>query len=154
MSSYVNWYIKDNEKENVYAYFDSYSRSSTIYRIFNSVKGENTDKDDKALLVSKTDLQAMAEMAKELINSDKAYLNRIKENCTLILQSNNSMDEKIDYINTYNEHQEEIEEDIETLQYAYYFFEVMKNKQYSGENEYVYAGIEALSPDAEIGTEY
>lgn len=149
MSSYVNWYIKDRDKENNYVYFDSHSRSSDIYHIFQQECGENVDEQGRALGITRDNFKDMIEVAGDLINSNEAHIKRLRDSSVLIMSGNNSLDDKMEYIAEYNSRIEELQQDIRVLQYARCFFEVLLNAQY-GKDIIIYGGIEAVSPNAEV----
>lgn len=146
MSSYVNFYIKDVNR-NVSVYLNSYSRSSKIYGIFRDEAGENRLADEHAAQLQLWKIRNMIDAAKALRDSDQAYLQRIKNACEMFLNSNSSVEDKYEYIGSFQEQQVEIEEDIAELESAIWFFNFLANIQYSDKADFIYAGIDACNPD-------
>lgn len=153
MSSYVNFYVKDNKRE-VAIYLEGYSRSSRIYNLFSNEIGSNRDENDNALPLSLSKIRDMSDMAEALYESDKAHLKRIKDACEMFLNSNSPVSEKYDYIGSYQEQQMDIEEDMKELESAIWFLRFLSNIQCSDANQVIYAGIDAGNPDGSDDDNY
>ena len=142
MSSYVNFYIKNNKK-NVYTYLFGYSRSSKMYETFYETLGSNCNKQGYCNELTKEDLISIRSHIKDEIDREKK--NRIeRENfMSQVGGWNNSVGEKLELINECREFINYLEEDIEALIYAQAIYGVLYEMvDFNPDKSQLYAGID------------
>lgn len=114
MSSYVNFYIKNNKK-NVYTYLFGYSRSSKTYEVFYETMGNNHNKEGYCNELTKEDLSYIINHINSEINTYKERCNEREQFNIQVGSWNNSIDEKLELINEGFEMIDFYKEEIEAL---------------------------------------
>ena len=147
MSSYINFFIRS---DNRFLPLGNFSRSSEIYqRLNNDVPYEKL----KALTYNK-----LNNVVNNIIEDAHKYNNRIlkyKKEIELIATFNNSVEDKLEAINSIESTIEDIEESISELNFAQGWFDSLckiidRASEYTDEDynglidasKYIYAGIE------------
>lgn len=145
MSSYVNFYLRIND---LFISLGSWRRSSEMYQALRSESpyGKIRSFSYKDLLEIATDLNDKIDHLKEMKENDE-------NQCQMILQANNSLDEKMEAINEIRNNSEEIDSIIKevgiTVATLHVFCDMIKEYKYNSVklsndcDHYVYVGIDA-----------
>lgn len=148
MSSYVNWYLRKGET-NTYIYLNGYSRNHEIYKAFNDVVGGYSE---LAKEITIAQIQDMKNYIKDMQESYKAHLKRIDDLIDIALKADNSLEEKMVYINDLkgDDYYADVQDAIESCNYALFFFSFIEDLIINnGQRPTVFAGIEACNPSGE-----
>lgn len=152
MSSYLNFYLKD--KSNHFNYLNGFTRSTAIYEYGHDYAQYEYG---VALNVNVCN-QIIADIDRELSQHDSA-VNNCNERKSLIVQMNNSMEDKLAAINEVEEFLASINEITEALAAARGFYVTMRGIAQSAseaadadDDNYIYFGIEWY-PEYTTGTE-
>ena len=142
MSSYVNFYIKNNKK-NVYTYLFGYSRSSKIYEAFYETMGCNRNDDGYCNELTKEDLIAIRSYIKDELARDKKSKADREQFMSQIGSWNNSVEDKLELINECREFINYLEEDIEALISAQTVYGVLYEMiDFNPDKSQLFAGID------------
>lgn len=148
MSMYVNFFIK---RDNKFIRIADYSRNSQIYKITSDCLPYG-----KARALTIFDLENFSNTVREDIIECKKRIEKINTCINNISNFNNSIEDKLEAIHTYEMDKSDWEDDIEELQFAKNFFMFLEDLIESGiygeenkemnSNKYLYAGIEVGEP--------
>lgn len=157
MSSYVNFYVK-NPINGSFTPLASYSRSSLLYRAFDDpifsgrqVKDENGDSYTLPVSATKTRLKQIQSSISTDIKKNEGTITNRKEKIDLIMDANNSLDEKMEIVDDILDFIDELTEDNEEAQSAIEFIDFLigiieqfeYSDNYSGaKDEIIYIGID------------
>lgn len=152
MSSYVHFYIRDTEVSNKYIYLTSWSRCNAVYEIFYNIMGNNIKRhgedDYVALPLTKSNIRDLIDAAKTKRDN---YQKMIEDNRALkadILIANNSLEEKMEQLDSLKETDLEIQEEINGLITASNFFWLLDDfLEVGNDNARICAGIEGDNPN-------
>ena len=157
MSSYLNFYLRVNDN---FIPVGSYSRSNEIYQEFRDIAPF-----EKIRAITEVDLDTGIFDLTNKINKSKARVESCKEDIENILRANNTMEDKIGFINDTKEMIEEYKEIIAecehwvaildhfkdmideyryAIDYPYEDEDNGVNKFTNDYNHYLYMGVEAL----------
>lgn len=147
MSSYIHFYLRVGDN---FVPLGSFSRSSRIYRMFQSVAPYEQIAAFTAAQVS--EIQKEAGLALKQINDSLTGYKKMKQD---IMAANNSLEEKMEYISSYIDScVADALEDKEELEYAVHYLSFIleaiwetefNNNGFDGKN-FFYAGIEISNP--------
>ena len=146
MSSYVNFYLRVNDS---FAPIGSWSRSSELYRAM-----EDYCPYEKLCAFDSATLMDVIHNLEDKIDRMKEMRKFDENRCQMIMQANNSIDEKLEAIYNIESNFEEIDSSIEETAFAAdtlrVFYNMIEDFRFSDDgkfsndyNHYVYAGIEA-----------
>ena len=148
MSMYVDFFIK---RDNKFIQIADYSRNSQIYKITSDCLPYG-----KVRALTIQDLEKFIGVVCRDIKEYKERIEKINMRISNISSFNNSVEDKLEAINTYEMDKSEWEDDIEELQFAKNFFmfleDLIESGIYGEENKeinsdkYLYAGIEVGEP--------
>ena len=142
MSSYVNFYIKNNKK-NVYTYLFGYSRSSKMYESFYETLGNNRDAQGYCNELTKEDLINICNYIRDEIDHDKKNKAEREQFISQVGGWNNSIEEKLEFINDCREFINYLEEEIEALIYTQAIYGVLYEMvDFNPDKSQLYAGID------------
>ena len=145
MSSYVNFYLRVNDS---FAPIGSWSRSSELYQAM-----QNRCPYEKICAFDGADLMDIVRDLEDKISRMKKVRESDEKRCQMIMQANNSIDEKMEAINEIESNFDEMDSFIEEVQFAADTLRVFYNMiddfkfsdgKFSNDcDHYIYAGIEA-----------
>ncbi len=144
MSMYINFFIK---RDNKFIRIADYSRNSQIYKITSDCLPYG-----KVRALTIYDLEKFNGIACRDIEECKKHIEKINMCINNIGSFNNSIEDKLEAIHTYEIDKSDWEDDIEELQFAKNFFAFLVDLIGSGTYEevnsdkYLYAGIEVGEP--------
>lgn len=148
MSMYVDFFIK---RDNKFIRIADYSRNSQIYEITSHYLPC-----EKVRALTIHDLEKFSSIARENIEECKKRIGKINMHISNISGFNNSVEDKLEAIHTYEMDKSDWEDDIEELQFAKNFFTFLEDLIESGiyveeskeinSDKYLYAGIEVGEP--------
>lgn len=148
MSMYVDFFIK---RDNKFIRIADHSRNSQIYKITSDCLPYG-----KVRALTIFDLEKFSDIVHEDIIECKKHIEKINICISNISNFNNSLEDKLEAINTYEMDKSDWEDDIEELQFAKNFFMFLEDLIESGiygeenkemnSNKYLYAGIEVGEP--------
>ncbi len=136
MSQYLNFFVR-HDKE--FVPIADYSRSTTVYSEVNAPYG-------KIRKFDREELRAIAERLRAGKKFAKSQIKAVNYRLKLIAGANNSLEEKLDVINSELELIDEYKEDIQTLDRYAYELDFIAEMTYDNE---VFAGIEIGEPTEE-----
>lgn len=153
MSSYVSFWVR-NKKGQYTPLFD-FSRSNSIYQACyelgicgKTVKRDENDYfgDCYALPFTKQNSNEVRGWLEEEIQRGKKSIENYEELVKQMWQANNSLEEKMEYINDYNQIIEELKEDLEQNQWGLNVVIavewIREANSYDNAAEVIYAGID------------
>lgn len=148
MSMYIDFFIR---RDNKFIRIADYSRNSQIYKITSDCLPYG-----KVRALTIFDLEKFSNIVHEDIIECKKHIEKINTCISNISNFNNSIEDKLEAINTYEMDKSDWEDDIEELQFAKNFFMFLEDLIESGiygeenkemnSNKYLYAGIEVGEP--------
>lgn len=148
MSSYVNFYLRVNDK---FAPIGSWSRSSAMYRTW-----QGSMPYEKIRPITDEKLKYIINDFKDQISSLERHKADYEADISLIMNANNTpLEEKIDGVAAIREEISEINDEIEDFQYCIstmeVFCDMIEDYRYADDpkfdndyNNYIYGGIEAF----------
>lgn len=153
MSSYVSFWVKN--KKGQYAPLFSFSRNNSIYQACyeTGLDCKFIKKDDNDYFGSRYAIPFTREMSNEACDWLKDEINKCTQRITeykdlikQIWQTNNSLDEKTEYVTSYNQIIEEYKEDLEQNQWGLNMITaiewIREANGYDNAAEVIYAGID------------
>ena len=148
MSMYVDFFIK---RDNKFIRIADYSRNSQVYKIISDCLPY-----EKVRALTIQDLDKFNDIAREDIEECKKHIEKINMRISNISSFNNSIEDKLEAIHTYEMDKSDWEDDIKELQFAKIFFTFLEDLIESGiygeeskeinSDKYLYAGIEVGEP--------
>jgi len=145
MSQYLEFYVKS--KEDNFTYLDAFSRSTSMYRLFNEDVGAPYEKVRK---MTKARLQEAIEIGTGYLQGVNDRKKKQEDTLQLISSFNNSVDEKMEAIYEHQEILEEYDESIVEWEWAMNYLRVLLNMvesmSYEGNEAGLYYGIEVGNP--------
>ena len=143
MSSYVNFYLKN---DNSISYLFGYSRSSSVYEVFQEVMGNNSDVNNYCNSISKSDFIELADCA---TCKKRSYLAIIAE-CEKAIQDlanwNNSITEKMELYSEYQYRIREVQEEVEAYNDASVIYGLLAEMlSFNPDNIIILGGIDCYA---------
>lgn len=143
MSSYVNFYLRVNDS---FAPIGSYSRSSEMYQMM-----QTRCPYEKIAALTSSDLLDVIHEFENKINRMKEVRKADEKRCEMIMQANNSLDEKLQAIEDIESNFTDMDDYIEENQFAAdtlrvfcHMIDEFRYTDFSNDfNHCIYAGIEA-----------
>lgn len=151
MSQYMSFFVR---KGYVFCPIGTYSRSSTIYREFN----DNLDVSyEKVMPLNDNQLSRVKESIKDRLNDLNASKEQYEKKRALIATCNNSLNEKLEAFEQFDEYIKDYEELVDEYNYVmnfvHFLHRIVDDVKYGedniDENHYLYVGIECAHPEFE-----
>ena len=137
MSQYVNFFLRRGDE---FIPLKDYSRSSPIYSVMNAPY-------EKIREYNYSDLEAKILALKEMKEDNAAAITRIRERINSVYQLNNSVEEKMEYVNDYYSQISDFEENKKNLDRCMIELEFIADLVYMDCT--IYAGVEIGEPTLE-----
>ena len=140
MSAYIQFFIRH---EDTFLPIGTFSRNNAIYQVFDGIAVW-----EKIRPIGESILDDAEKIVREFISVSKKTLARANEEKGMVVNFNNSVEEKLQSIEEYNSYIAEITEDIESLktaqQYLWFLGDILESVEYTDFNKqsYLYVGIE------------
>lgn len=137
MSQYVNFFLRRGDE---FIPLKDYSRSSPIYSVMNAPY-------EKIREYSYSDLESKILHLKEMKEDNAAAITRIWERINSVYHLNNSVEEKMEYVNDYYSQISDLEDDNKNLDRYMTELDFIANLIYMDYT--IYAGVEIGEPTLE-----